>query len=372
MSKRAPLVRNPRNIQQLAERRLFSQRLLGARFDQAADVVRWLGAVQSQDYAGAKWGLAQRMHRATDAAIDDAFNRGEIVRTHVLRPTWHFVAPEDLRWMLALTAPRVQQSCVGQNRRLGLDARLLSRALTIIARALEGGHQLTRREIGERLAQRGIETNGQKLAHIVMHAEQECLVCSGAIRGKQHTYALVDERVPATPTLERVDALALLTRRYFNSHGPATAHDFAWWSGLTVTEARQGIALLAEALVSSEIDGKTYWWNAGTEVTPLKKPVLHLLPNYDEHVVAYRDHGPSVDARTPDALYGWGNALTSHLIVLNGFVIGGWRRTIDSARVELQLQPQVALRPAERKTLLQAAESYGKFLEMPVATGRYT
>lgn len=372
MSRRQAPVRNPRNIQLLAERRLFGQRLLGARFDNPADVVRWLGAVQSQDYAGAKWGVAQRMQRATDALIDDAFNRGDIIRTHILRATWHFVVPEDLRWMQALTAPRVQQQCAGYNRRLGLDARLLSRALTIIARALEGGQQLRRRELGELLAQRGIETNGMMLGQVMMHAELECLVCSGAVRGKQHTYALADERIPATKPLERETALALLTRRYFRSHGPATPHDFAWWASLTVTEARQGIALLGDELASYDIDGKTYWWSAAAEVSELKKPLVHLLPNYDEHVVAYRDHSPSVDARTPDALYGWGNALTSHLIILNGFVIGGWRRTIDGSQVELQLQPKVALRPAERKALLQEARRFGEFLEMPVATGRYT
>jgi hypothetical protein len=315
--------------------------------------------MQAQDYAGAKWGLAQRMHATSDAGLEAAFTRGDFIRTHILRPTWHFVAPEDLRWLLSLTGARVHRANAAQYRRMELDNKILRKTRIIISAALQGGHQLTRAEIGQRLAQKGISATGQRITYIMMHAELEGLVCSGAVRGKQHTYALVDERVPRMRQVEGDEALALLALRYFTSHGPATAHDFAWWSGLTVTEARRALALLDGQLESYIVEARTYWWS-GQGAAPFRKPIMHLLPNYDEHVVAYRDHGPSLDPRAPTALQGWGNALTTHLTVLNGLVVGGWRRSRTDAHVELKLL--VELRAAERKALQHEVARYRDFL----------
>ena len=165
------------------------------------------------------------------------------------------------------------------------------------------------------------------------------------------------------------EALALLALRYFTSHGPATAHDFAWWSGMTVTEARRALALLDGQLESYSSAGKVYWWS-GEPGPASRNPIVHLLPNYDEHVVAYRDHGPSLDARAPGALHGWGNGLTTHMIVLNGLVVGGWRRTIAGAQVKLELNPLIDPRPAERKALRQEVARYGDFLGMKIIVGQ--
>ena len=230
--------------------RLRNQRLTGTTFRRADQVVSWLGAVQAQDYAGAQWGVALRARGLTVAAIDRAFDAGEILRTHVLRPTWHLVTPADLRWMLALTGPRLRRLLATYDRRLEIDARLLTRVRRIVESALEGGRFLTRDALAEALRARGrITAAGQRLAHLVMYLEADAVICSGPRQGKQFTYALVAERTPGGATLSRDDALSELARRYFQSHGPATVHDFSWWSGLTMRDARTAVATVPGELV---------------------------------------------------------------------------------------------------------------------------
>ena len=219
----------------IPRQRLANQRLSGAKFDQPEAVVRWLGAVQAQDYAGAKWALALRMNGASDAALDQAFADGAILRTHVMRPTWHFVTPEDIRWMLKLTAPRVHALSAYYYRQLELDDALFARSDDVLVRALEGGRQLTRAELGDVLEQAGVETKEQlRLAYIVGHAELEGLDLQrrAARQTVSPTRCWTNARRKPAP-LERDEALAELAGRYFASHGPATLKDFAWWSGLT-------------------------------------------------------------------------------------------------------------------------------------------
>jgi hypothetical protein len=349
----------------IARLRLANQRLVDRPFDNPADVVRWLGALQSQDYPNAKWGIAQRMRSATNRALDAAFNAGEIVRLHALRPTWHFIAADDLHWILALTSPRVQAANARVYRNLELDDVVLNKAHGIFARALEGGRSLTRAELGKALASKRIAATGQRLAYVAMHAELDGVICSGPMRGNAHTYALVDERVRSGRVIKGDEALAELASRYFTSHGPATAHDFAWWSGLTIAEAKRAAQMIERELTAVSVDGKTYWLPSATPAK-VKPPVVHLLPNYDEHVVAYRDHGPSLDPRTPDALRGWGNGLTTHMICLNGLVVGGWRRTIAADHVALRLALPIRLSAPEATALKRAIKRYGEFIELPV------
>ena len=334
----------------------------------AADVVRWLGAVQSQDYPNAKYAIALRMQASTDAQVSRAFDAGEIVRTHALRPTWHFLAADDLRWILALTGPRVQLANAAQYRRMELDDVVLNKAHTVIRKALQDRQYRTRAELAAILEAKGIRASAQRGTYIAMHAELHGLICSGPARGKQHTYALVDERVPKGKSFAGDEALAELARRYFTSHGPATLHDFAWWSGQTVGAAKRAVEMLGDGLESSVIAGKTYWFTDGVAVK-MRAPVVHLLPNYDEHVVAYRDHGPSLDPRNPHALYGWGNALTPHLVVLNGLVIGGWKRRADRDGVVIEPSVPVPLQAREQRALEWAAAEYSRYLGEPVRLG---
>lgn len=346
----------------IGQQRLHSQRLIGPRFAQPGDVVRWFGALQAQDYAGAKWGVALRMDATTDAALDDAFRAGAFLRLHALRPTWHLLAPDDLRWVLELTSPRVHAANARVYRRHELDGTVLKGARALISKTLRDRQYRTRAELGALLAEKRIPANGQRLAYLLMHCELEGVICSGPPRGGKHTYALVEERVPPAPKRSREEALAELARRYFRSHGPATAHDFAWWSGLTVREARVAAGLAEGELERVTFDGRLYWFTAHHAVSRAGSPIMHLLPNYDEHLVAYRDHGPSLDPRAPDALRHWGNALTSHMVARNGLVVGGWRRNIEADRVAIKLNLLAPLKPAEQRALARAAADYGRFM----------
>src|SRR5690242_18357747 len=244
----------------IAQQRLHNQLITRQTFEKPDDVVKWLCAVQAQDYAAAKWAVGLRLQDATDESIEQAFADGTILRTHVMRPTWHFVAPADIRWLLELTAPRIKATMAYYDRQLGLDDALYAHCNEIITRALEGGKHLTRAEQGKALAEAGIVVEGQRLSHIVSHAELDAVACSGPRRGKQFTYALLAERAPTAKTLPRDEALAELTRRYFTSHGPAKVRDFAWWSGLTMADARAGLEMVGADLGHEEIAGQTYWF----------------------------------------------------------------------------------------------------------------
>ncbi len=343
--------------------RLSQQRLAGHHVATPEEVVGWFGAVQSQEYLGAIWSLGMRMGgETTDDVIERAFTEGTILRTHVMRPTWHFVAPADIRWLLALTAPRIKATMSYYDRQLDLDDTLYARSNEVIARALEGGKHLTRAELGKALAEANIVVAGQRLAHIVSHAELDAVVCSGPRRGKQFTYALLVERAPTARTLPRDEALAELTQRYFTSHGPATARDFAWWSGLTMADAQTGLKMVGSDLTHEEIAGQTYWFPASLSPAPDASEVAFLLPTYDELLVGYHGFGAALTG-------GNGNgerAAFSATMVISGRVVGNWRRTITRGAVVIELAPFAPLTASEREAVSIAAGRYGAFLGLPV------
>jgi len=339
-----------------------NQRLVGGPFARPEDVVHWMGAVQSQDYGGAKWGIAQRTGDATSTDLDSAFDRGTILRTHVMRPTWHFVTPADIRWLLALTAPRVHALNAHYHRKLDLDGALLVRSQELIARALVGGKHRTRAELAAVLAAGGVVVSGVRLAFVLMRAELDGLICSGARRGKQFTYALLDERVPRAGPLARDEALAELARRYFTSHGPATSQDYAWWSGLSAADANAGIEAVRPRLEREAVGGKTYWSASSRSKRIAAHPVAHLLPNFDEYIVAYKDRSAcfapeDVAARDP---------LSSHSLVVDGLIVGAWRRTVGKKGVVIDSDLQVRLDRAAKAALRTAADRYGRFIGSPV------
>ena len=351
----------------IAARRLDTQRLTGEPFASALDAVARLGAVQSQDYAGAKWALGQRTSDATDADLDRLFDEGAILRTHVMRPTWHFVLPEDIRWLLDLTAPRVKATFASYARRLEVDAAVLKGSHAVIEAALRGGSHLTRRELGVVLERAGIPTDGLRLGHLVSSAELDGIVTSGPRHGKQMTYALLEERAPSARRLDRDEALAELTRRYFTGHGPAQVQDFAWWSGLTVADVKRGLALVGTALAHEVIGGKSYWSSPDAPPAPERAPIVHLLPNYDEFLVAYRDRTASLDpARGFDtAPFPYGSIL-AHVVVLNGQVWGGWKRRLQDRQAFVEVGPLDVLDTAEGAALQKEVERLARFLGVPV------
>ena len=348
----------------IASERLTRTFLVGSQWKTARAVVRALGAVQSQDYDGAKWAISQRSGLSDDA-IEREFNSGAILRTHVLRPTWHFVDPTDIRWMLKLSAPRITTIMSSYDRQLGLDDKVYRRASRVIEKALRDNNFLTRNELKESLARAGFATlDGQRLGRLVMRAETAAIICSGPRRGKQHTYALLDERAPAVPVRDRDEDLLDLTERYFAGRSPATAHDFGWWSGMTMRDVKRGIELAGKQLEKIDIDGKAYW-RSGT-VSAVPGPSAHLLPNYDEFFIGYRDRSAiGRRLRSISSVTG-GSTLINHVIAVDGQLVGGWKRILDGNNVGLQATLLTRLSRSERVRLEEAVRDFETFLQRKV------
>lgn len=341
------------NRADLVSQRLQNQRLSAPDFRKAAEVVRWFGAVQAQDFEAAKWALALRMRSATNVAIEEAFNRGFVLRTHVMRPTWHFVAHDDIRWLLELTAPGVNVRCGSGYRMFELDDAVFKRSHKILERALKDGKHLSRAELRRKLNESGVPANDTvRMGHILIRAELDRVVCSGPRVGKQLTYALFDERVPATKTIDRDEALAKLTRLYFRSHGPATLQDFVWWSGLSIADAKRGLEVGGSLLEKVTIGEKVYWSVLASEAAERFSITAHLLPVFDEYFVAYKDRqsvfGPQ-DGKSWDSL--------GPAIVINGIAAGTWDK---SAEVKLTR----ALKKTERVAVAQATTRYAEFISV--------
>jgi len=352
---------------EITTRRLHNQRLSHTDFRTAQDVVSWLGAVQAQDYAGAKWALAQRMTDIADSALDEAFADGSFLRTHVLRPTWHFVSPQDIRWMLALTAPRVHALNAFMYRQQELDKPLLKKSYKVFEKALRGNNYLTRNELGAALAQAEIHAEGLRLTYIVMSAELDGVVCSGPRRGKQFTYALLEERVPPIKALIREEALAELTKRYFLTRGPATVADFAWWSGLTMSDAKKGIAMVQAQFEKEAVNGQVYWFSASKSSKKETSPRAFLLPNYDEYFIGFKDRSAIGEFIKQGDFSGFESALMGNVLILNGQIIGGWKRTLGKNEVLVEITLIPKLGKTEKSLIAEAAGRFGRFLELPVS-----
>jgi hypothetical protein len=360
-------------------RRLLSQRLAGAPLRTPDEVVSWLGLVQAQDYAGACWALGTRMKAPTESAVEQAYASGSILRTHILRPTWHFVTPADIRWMLRLTEPRVHALNGTMYRRVGLEPAIVARANDIMADAVAGGNWLTRDELRETLEHRGIDPgDGMRLAYIVMSAELDGVLCSGPRRGKQFTYALLDERAPAGNPFERAEALAELATRYFASRGPATVQDFAKWSTFTLADAKLGLEATQGRLDQVMMDdGREYWQAAGAPSADDASsgddassdddgmPPALMLSIYDELVSSYKDHSAILTDEIGSQLWGLGNDLYYFLLV-DSQVVGTWKRTIRRSDVVVHIRPFAPLSDAQRQAVGEAAQRYGAFLARQV------
>jgi hypothetical protein len=349
----------------VSTRRLRNQRIMRTGLRTAADVVDWLGAVQAQEYEPATWALALRMDgRPVRRDLEDAFEAGAILRTHAMRPTWHFLTQDSIRWMLELTGPRVQQRMAPYNRQLELDSATMTRATKIFERALRDRQFLTRNELGERLRRAGLDASGMRLAHLAMHAEQEGVICSGPRRGRQFTYGLIAERAPGARRLTRDESLAELARRYLRSHGPATVRDFVWWSGLTTADARRGFEACQAA--SEALDGLTYWNVEARASGSLRDATAHLLPIYDEYLVAYRDRA-AVPHRDPAVTSASGQrVIFQHAAVIDGHVAGTWRTFRGAMDITVTVTPLRRLKRDERLALSSAATRYQRYLEVAV------
>ncbi len=319
----------------LAKFRLSSQQLCGTNLKTAQQMVRWFGAVQGQEYAQTKWGLGLRLPELDEPDIEQELVTGKILRTHLLRPTWHFVAAPDIRWLLELTAPQVNRVNAYMYRKLELDEPVFNRCNELLISLLEGGKQLTRAAVNETFQQHKIEARGHRLSYIMMYAELAGIVCSGARQGNQFTYALLDEQVPAAGSYSREEALAELTRRYFSSRGPATLNDFATWSGLARTACKSGMELIRSSLEKITLPDNDYYFIPPLPLLKEHVPALQLLPVYDEYVMGYRDRSAFFEFRkqlrpSPPVYF-------DSIIIDEGQQIGTWRRTLTGKTVDLEL-----------------------------------
>ncbi|MDP2711989.1 MAG: winged helix DNA-binding domain-containing protein [Solirubrobacteraceae bacterium] len=349
----------------IVRRRLRAQRLTGEPFSTPAAAVAASGAVQAQEHDEALWALATRVSDCDLACVRAACDSGAILRTHVLRPTWHFVAAADLRWLLRLTGPRVQAKNAGRYRELGLDAATLARVGELLVDVLEDGEPRIRRELAAQIAAAGIDTAGQRLPHMLMHAELEGLIASGPRRGRQHTYLLLEGRVPAAPDRAREDDVAELVLRYFVSHGPATLRDFAWWSGLTIADAKAGLPVADGRLVAGEADDGMRWFAAPQAASSpaaggsSRSSGALLLGTFDETLVAYRD------LRNVDADGRAGADLLIRPIVVDGRTVGGWTRRLTRSTVTIEAVLQRAPSAEQAAALQAAADRVGAFVGLP-------
>ncbi len=352
-------------LESIAARRLAAQWLSAPSPRTPADLVRWCGAVQSQDLPLAKWSVGQRLSNGVERDVTAALADGSILRTHVLRPTWHFVARDDLRWMLTLTAPRVLVKLRPFDKRAGMDEAMARQGTRAVGTAIGRRGPLTRTQLAEVLRTSALgEVTNWMVGHVLMHAELRGVICSGPPRGAQQTYALLDERAPAPSSLTHEQALAELARRYFQSHAPATELDYRWWSGLSAADARRGIDALGSELERATLDGTVYLlWRASP---PASRPAVtaHLLQPFDELVVAYSESRHVVDRaelvrhRKPDGLL-------TRSVVVNGQVAGRWNRTLDRRHL-LRLELLRTLTPRERTALSAAVERFAAFLGEPL------
>jgi hypothetical protein len=338
--------------------------LTSAPLPTAAGVVELLTCVQAQERDHALFSLGLCTRSATLASVRAELDSGAFLRTHILRPTWHFVRPADLRWILALTTPRLERSMRARHRELELDdQRYVGAAIDVVAELLAGGNHLTRTEIGA-LGHPRLPEPGPRLGHLLMIAELRGVICSGAGTGAAHTYALVDERVPATAEISGDEALARLAARFFAGHGPASAADLARWASLTVGDARRGAELAGDALERVEVDGTSLWFDP--RVRPRRRPdaaAAWLLPTYDEVVLTYpalnfpaaegHPHSAADDPFWARIVYGTTN-------------VGMWKRTVAKDCVVVDARLAGSADAPVRKAVRAAAQRLADFVGRPL------
>jgi hypothetical protein len=355
---------------EVARLRLLNQQIAAQRFERPDDLVAWMGAVQAQDALAARWALGLRLAGATEAGIEQAAVERRIVRTWPMRGTLHYVAAADIRWLLRLLAPRVIKGAAGRYRQLELDGATFDRAREICIRVLAGGRLLSRPALYAALETGGVATTGQRGIHILGRLSMEGLLCIGPYVGAQPAFALLDEWLPPARVPEGEEALAELARRYFTSHGPATTQDFAWWTGLPLTQAKAAIELLRGGLVGDQGEAGTFWLvPAAFHVLGATERVV-LLPGFDEYLLGYRDRSAVLDAAHTGLVNPGSNGILNPIVVIDGCAVGTWKRTLSRRGVRLTFQPFAHFDATDTDTIHAAARRYAVFLGKPLIDGK--
>lgn len=349
----------------IALTRLYSQQVAGASFTSPGKLVSWMGAMQAQDFAMSRWALGIRLPGITESAIDASLDKGEVLRTHILRPTWHLVSADDIYWILELSAPQIRALSKARHKELELDETVFSKTNKLIEKALTGNKHLTREELAGILGKAKIEASNDRGSHIMFRAELEGIVCSGSNKNNKQTYALLPERVPKKKSISREEALAKLARLYFTSHCPATLQDFTWWSGLSITDARAGLETIKKELNEETIGDDTYWLPDSFSFPKKDKTIFHFLPAFDELVISYRNRTAILDLEEQKTAF-TANGIFKPVITENGKGIGLWKRTLKKDTVIIETSFFEKAKIPALKNIEQAVSNVGAFLNKKV------
>ena len=350
------------NFSNISTSRLISQHITTKKATSVQDVVAYMGAMQAQDYAMAKFSVGCRLIDATDKTVEAAINSGEILRTHILRPTWHFVSANDIHWMLELTASRIISSLKKRHQELELSESTLKTMYAVLEKELQNGNHLTKEELVTKFEQANISIDDNRAYHIFMRAELDSVICSGSLQGKKQTYALLSERVSTPIQFTREESLEKLARKYFTSHGPATIHDFAWWSGLSLGECRKAVEMISHDCISETIGNDTYWFANDSENSLHTKDEVFLLPAFDEFLISYKDRKPSIsNGNSNKAIYS--NGVFRPIVVINGKVAGIWKRTIKKDTVLVEFDFFEPVQKCYKELIEEKVFALGQFLD---------
>jgi len=351
----------------IAQIRLVSQQLVSKKFHTSSDITSWMGAIQAQDYPMAKWAIGLRLPKATDVSVESAINIGEILRTHLLRPTWHFVSAEDIYWLLDLSAQQIKAAQKSRDRQLELTEEVYSKSNAIIEKALSDGNHQSREELVAILSNANIATDQNRASHLLMRAELEKIICSGVIRNGKPTYALLTERVRRGQNLTDEEALFELTERYFTSRCPATTEDFAWWSGLPAGRVRQALDLVKGVFHKEELQGKSYILPDDFNQSVINRPTTFLLPPYDEFILSYADRSASINRELESHLREISDrGLFKPIIINDGQVIGAWKKTIGKGSITIEVNPFYAHDISSWEAIQGAASQYAAFVNKEI------
>jgi hypothetical protein len=344
----------------ISNTRLFSQKIAGTEFNTAKEIVSWMGAMQAQDYAMSKWAIGIRLLKPAIQKIEASIDKGEILRIHILRPTWHFVSADDIHWMLALSAPKILSSMKSRHKAMELSEATLRQTNSLIEKALAKNKSLTRDELVEEIHKAKIKTDNNRLSHILFCAELEGIMCSGPSKENKQTYALISERAPKKKNLNRDESLAELTKRYFTSHCPATIQDFAWWSNLNLTEIRKAVDSMRSEFDMETIGSQQYLFPHSFKHSD-EKPSLYLLPAYDEYLISYKDRSSSLSLIHNKRAVS-DNGIFYPPVIVNGQVAGLWKRR--SQKDKIIVETDFFNKPAKsiRTQISAKSEEFGHFL----------
>ncbi len=346
---------------EISIQRLIRQNIVGPKTWRVKDLAGYLGAVQAQDYNMSKWAFGIRLRGSTESMINEAIDKGEIIRTHILRPTWHYVSSDDIYWLLDLTAKHLRSSISFRDRQLELTESIFSKSNAILERSLRDGNSLTRAELSEKFREEKLNTVDGRMSHLLFRAESEGLICSGRQRDGKQTYALLTERVPLIKRLSRPESLRELALRYFTSHGPATLRDFTWWSGLSVPESRTALESANDNLIFERKGDQTYWFAEKRDRKSSGSMDPFLLPAFDEFLISYRDRTASLHSLNHRKAVS-NNGMFFPVIVKDGQVIGTWKRLLKPGDVIIEIDIFDDFKKEAGIDLGKAMEQYGAFL----------